>query len=85
MGDTLAETNDATARILVVLRSAWFGRVAFDAPALVPRLRGAAFEPRAPDAREDARGLHGETSEAGSLRRPDVRGNARGEIGGGRR
>ena len=44
---------------LVVLRSAQFGRATFIAPALVPRVRRAAFEARAPDVGEEAKGLPG--------------------------
>ena len=69
----------------MVLRGAWFGREALGAPALVPRVRGEAFEARASDAGRDAGGLSCETSEAGSLRRSEVRGNVEGETGAGRR
>ena len=71
--------NTRDGAIVVVLRGAWFGRAACDAPALWPRLRRAVFEARAPDAREDARAAPpGEKSEAESLRRADGRGSARG-------
>ena len=44
----------------------------------------AAFEARAPDVGEDARGLPGEAGGAESLRRSEARGIARGESGTGR-
>ena len=64
---------------------AWFGRAAFIAPALVPRVRGAAFGARAPDVGEDAWGLPGKTGGAELLRRSEARCNARGGSGAGRR
>ena len=56
----------------------------FDAPALVPRLRGAIFEARAPDCGECARGLPGKISATESLRWAEVLCNARGGTGAGR-
>ena len=69
----------------MVPRGAWFGRAVFIVPALVPRVREAAFEARSPDVSDDARGLPGKTGAAGSLRGSEVQSNARGRIGDGRR